>query len=505
VIPGRFSYDIRRYAFSSLTVLRVIDGVAWPLELKTATAVYIRSSLAMTNQFPVLHRFKCLAVRFTVAAAAPILVGLLTTSAEAVSLVSYASFGGGDGWLSPGEGGYGFLATGNNERGLAYGNGHLYLVSRTGGNSIRILDSTSGSELGSLDITGLAGGTFLVDMAAVGGDGKIYVANLQGNTNTTTNFYKVYSWATEGSTPVVAYSGDSGLTGARIGDSLAVIGSGSSTRLAAGYFQTPVVAGNNGYSIIDPTAGTATAVAFSGTPPNAGDFKLGITFTDSSHVIGGPTSVYRYSSFSGTSGTLLASPTLTHPGGSTAERLLAYTVLGSHAYVAVQSTGDSHVSIYDATDPTNPIYLIDGNTTSGTLTANGNGTGEVAWGPSTLNGDGSYSQVLYAMSTNQGIQAFTFNTATPGDFNRDGLVDAGDYVTWNKNNTTNNALANDNGLGVPISTSHYDLWRANFGNRGPAGPAGSGASLGSSAVPEPCTMLIASFVVGGCLPFVRKR
>jgi len=40
----------------------------------------------------------------------------------------------------------------------------------------------------------------------------------------------------------------------------------------------------------------------------------------------------------------------------------------------------------------------------------------------------------------------------------------GDYVTWRKNNGTNKALANDNGLGTPIGQSHYDLWRANFGN-----------------------------------------
>ncbi len=47
----------------------------------------------------------------------------------------------------------------------------------------------------------------------------------------------------------------------------------------------------------------------------------------------------------------------------------------------------------------------------------------------------------------------------PGDFNNDGKVDAGDYVTWRKNNGTNNALPNDNGLGVPITSAHYDLSR----------------------------------------------
>ena len=74
-----------------------------------------------------------------------------------------------------------------------------------------------------------------------------------------------------------------------------------------------------------------------------------------------------------------------------------------------------------------------------------------------------------------------------GDFNSDGKVDAGDYDTWRKNNGTSNALANDNGLGTPIGTSHYDLWRANFGN--PPG-SGSGALLSGASVPEPSAMLL---------------
>jgi autotransporter-associated beta strand protein len=76
----------------------------------------------------------------------------------------------------------------------------------------------------------------------------------------------------------------------------------------------------------------------------------------------------------------------------------------------------------------------------------------------------------------------------PGDFNSDGKVDAGDYVMWRKNDGTNNALANDGGLGTPIGPGHYDLWRANFGN--PPG-AGSGRGLGgAAAVPEPSTIAL---------------
>jgi hypothetical protein len=85
-----------------------------------------------------------------------------------------------------------------------------------------------------------------------------------------------------------------------------------------------------------------------------------------------------------------------------------------------------------------------------------------------------------------------------GDFNSDGKVDAGDYDTWRKNNNTNNALANDNGLGTPIGSAHYDLWRASFGK-----PPGSGSLVGAS-VPEPSSLLLLSFSAAGCW-LARRR
>jgi len=334
-----------------------------------------------------------------------------------VTMTPYLSWGGGDGWLAPGEGGTAYLGTGNNERGLGYGNGHVYVVSHASvagsAANVRILDGATGADLGGLNNTGISGGTFLVNNIAVGGDGAIYVANL--TTQSTTTPYKVYRWATEGSAPTVAYSGNGGLAGARLGDDMAGIGSGPSTLLVAGYNSTPAVTGNNGYAIIDPSAGSATAITFSGTPPNAGDFRLGLTMIDSSHVLGtAGSSLYRNSSFSGSSGTLINSPAIPDPAGATADRLLAYTTLGGMSLLAIQSIGDSHVSIYDASNPSAPVYLASGNTTSGSLTANGNGTGEMAWGDTIVNGDGTFSRVLYGMSSNQGIQAFLVTVPEPG-------------------------------------------------------------------------------------------
>jgi fibronectin-binding autotransporter adhesin len=86
----------------------------------------------------------------------------------------------------------------------------------------------------------------------------------------------------------------------------------------------------------------------------------------------------------------------------------------------------------------------------------------------------------------------------PGDFNNDGKVDAGDYVTWRKNEVANAALPNDGGAGD--QATRFTLWRTNFGN--PAG-AGAGGGLGIHTVPEPGTLLLA--VTGALLAWAGRR
>jgi hypothetical protein len=86
----------------------------------------------------------------------------------------------------------------------------------------------------------------------------------------------------------------------------------------------------------------------------------------------------------------------------------------------------------------------------------------------------------------------TTPTGVPGDYNEDNKVDAADYVVWRKYNGGGTALPNDNRLGTPISSAHYDLWRTNFGSSIPG--SGSGAS---AAVPEPsAAMLLLTAMVG---------
>jgi autotransporter-associated beta strand protein len=121
---------------------------------------------------------------------------------------------------------------------------------------------------------------------------------------------------------------------------------------------------------------------------------------------------------------------------------------------------------------------------SGTLT----GTFESSPGYTVNYGAGSNSAITISF------------VGLPGDFNSDGKVDAGDYITWRKNQNTNHALANDNGLGTPIGIAHYNLWRANFGK-----PPGSGSGLAGASVPEPATWLLVAMASAVLTLAARRR
>jgi hypothetical protein len=61
-----------------------------------------------------------------------------------------------------------------------------------------------------------------------------------------------------------------------------------------------------------------------------------------------------------------------------------------------------------------------------------------------------------------------------GDYNRNGIVDAADYVVWR------------NGLGATYTQDDYNVWRSHFGQTAGSG-AGAGAAPVGAAVPEPAT------------------
>lgn len=324
-----------------------------------------------------------------------------------------------DGWWAPAEGGYVHLEnTGDRQRGLAYGNGELYLASRAASTtSVRRLNSSTGVEVGNLNMTGISGGTFTLNKVAVTVDGVIHGANLVTAAASPGSPYRTYSWANAAAAPVLKYSG-APLPLVRMGDSFAVSGSGANTRTATGFHASSVSLtnpasffGTNGYAIIDPTAGTGTAVSFAGTPPVGGDFRLGLTFGPGGQVWGTQGSqLLRETTYSGSTGTLLGTATGLI---STAENALAYATVNGLNILATMSTGDATVRIYDASNPLALILLGSKNNTVGALAANGNASGDVVFGAQTANGDGTTTAEVYALRTNAGIQAFTIIVPEP--------------------------------------------------------------------------------------------
>ncbi len=356
--------------------------------------------------------------KYSILAAVVAAVCAGSTASAQFSITAMSSFSpNNDGWWAPLEAGYAHLeGTGDRQRGLDFGNGELYLVSRAlSTTSVRRLDSLSGAEVGNLSMTGVTGGTFTMNKVGVAADGIIYGANLTATANAAGSPYKVYSWANAAAAPVVKYSG-APLAAVRTGDSFAVSGSGSSTRTSTGFQITGTSAaagsaGTNGYAIIDPTAGTGTAISFAGNPPNGGDFRLGMTFGPSGQVWGtqGAFNI-RETSYSGSTGTLLGTPTGLI---SNAENALSFATVNGLNILATMSTGDATVRIYDASNPLALILLGSKNNTVGALAANGNAAGDVTFGAQTDNGNGTTTVQVYALRTNAGIQAFNVVVPEP--------------------------------------------------------------------------------------------
>ena len=84
------------------------------------------------------------------------------------------------------------------------------------------------------------------------------------------------------------------------------------------------------------------------------------------------------------------------------------------------------------------------------------------------------------------------STVLPGDYNRDGLVDAADYVVWRKaagQQVTPGTGADGNNDGW-VDDGDFSVWKSNFGNM-----LAGGAAADDSAVPEPGIMMLAASMI----------
>jgi hypothetical protein len=87
-----------------------------------------------------------------------------------------------------------------------------------------------------------------------------------------------------------------------------------------------------------------------------------------------------------------------------------------------------------------------------------------------------------------------------GDYNKNGTVDAADYVIWRGTLNSTTDLAADGNANLVIDDGDYSVWKSSFG----ATSAGSGSALGMSAVPEP-TALVFLPLLAWLLPRNARR
>lgn len=333
------------------------------------------------------------------------LIALSGSLAQAQFLQPLSSFGvSAPGWLAPGDHGFNNNSTLNVLRGMAYHSpsNRLIVVDRAGGLNVRLLDGDTGIQVGTLDSSNVTGGTFPANMVGVADDGHVYMGNLVvGST------FKIYRWdssevSNPTSAPTVAFDGASGRT--RTGDSFAVTGAGANTRI--------VSAGGSGageafalFTSGDGLTYTVSNPTVTGVP--VGGFRLGIDFDGSGNVVGktsGSTDTFSVSETGGAATTFNVADASETALAFYAPLNLLATIQFGPVPIPTGGPGDvgviNTVRLYDASDINN-LVLLDAKNLTNIAVGNGNGVGAVSFG---LGPDGDLR--LYALNTNNGIQAF---------------------------------------------------------------------------------------------------
>jgi hypothetical protein len=326
-----------------------------------------------------------------------------------VNITAKTSFGGGDGWLAPGEGGITWLTTDNNQRSMAWDPITAQLLV-TNGAGVRIVNGTTGVSSTFMNVAGITGGDRAINQVGVSDDGQVFVSNLRSNLST--GNFKLYRFAgvdnTTASTTIYDGSPISPTTAARLGDSMDVFGSGNNVNIAAGYNAGSTGVNRSGFGEFNWNGTSTTAFDRTGIGAN-GDFRLGINYFNGSVVMGVQNATapgVRVSS----SGSLFRTITLADPN----ERALDTKLINGYQMLATIQSNSNTVRLYNlsqlmgsnATASVSPLVL-NGNvaTTSINLTtsfvANGNANSDIAWGNVVGN-----TATLYALNTNNGIQAF---------------------------------------------------------------------------------------------------
>jgi uncharacterized protein YcfJ len=270
---------------------------------------------------------------------------------------------------------------------------------------VSILDGSTGVRTGFFNMTGVSGGTRGFNTVMATSAGEIFGTNLTLTTNSTSPL-KVYRWANEAAGVAGTLSHTFSITAAsqaRLGDASDIIGSGNSVTFVSGK-GTGSLDMNGYYSFaFDGTNLNPTSVTVAGTLN--GQFRLGLAYDDAGNVVGKQTGTGN--PYQIANGSTLAGG---WTGVSAGESAVDFVSLNGFTLMATIDANSSAVRIYDVTglsgnQTLTPVLTL--NNTTGAPVSNGNSTSDLAFGA--INGN---SVTLYALNTNNGIQAFTI-TAVP--------------------------------------------------------------------------------------------
>ncbi len=298
------------------------------------------------------------------------------------------------------------ITTGDVNRGLAYSAAsNQVFVANKGVPAVDVLDGATGALLGGAVMTGVAGGTFVIDQIAVADDGALYGANL--TTAVGSSPYRIYRWADWTSAPDAAYAGDptgGAAAGKRLGDNLAVTGAGTNTWLL-----TPVESGTAPttnvalFSTADGTNFTPTLLAITGLPAGTGGPAFGLAFYTNNTFLFKPNGAAMYlvqfpANFASLPSPVSATVVATNAFSGNYVLLSYHPAAQLLATVTPASGGATAINLYRLADfAAGPVSLAATNFAS--PNANGNLTGGVA-----LGGPGR-TNAIYALDSNNGVQA----------------------------------------------------------------------------------------------------
>ncbi len=290
-----------------------------------------------------------------------------------------------------------FSGTGNTERGFAYGNvagnERVYVVTRNGSLSVKILNADDGTEVGSLNTSGISGGAFTLNDLEVSDDGVILAMNL---TTDASGIAKIYKWTDEQTAPVVVYENNFGGVAKRIGDNFKVVGKASDNSLKIWFADQT----NKKVYVLGTTDGANTFVIENTVtlPANSIDNMPSVYPIDAQSFVmnGNGKNVTKWDM----NGTLLG----TIPGSQvgTGSNAIIYYRVNDVPYIATfqhgATTENARVVIVGNSFEKALTYV---STNSMFQNNNPNGTGDV---DIRFNADGT--QTIFVLSTNNGLGAY---------------------------------------------------------------------------------------------------